>query len=71
MTHAEYRDALAALSLSQVRAASLFGVDARTSRRWALGEKPVPRVVALVLRLMLRHGVSVEDANKLGESDGA
>ena len=67
MTPAEYRDALAALSLSQVRAASLFGVDARTSRRWALGEAAVPRMVALVLRLMLRHGVSVEQANKLAE----
>lgn len=67
MTPAEYRDALAALSLSQVRAASLFGVDARTSRRWALGEAAVPRMVALVLRLMLRHGVTADEAMKLGE----
>lgn len=67
MTPTEYRDALAALSLSQVRAASLFGVDARTSRRWALGEAAVPRMVALALRLMLRHGVTPEEANKLAE----
>lgn len=67
MTPAEYRDALAALSLSQVRAASLFGVDARTSRRWALGEATVPRMVALALRLMLRHGVTADEANKLAE----
>lgn len=67
MTPAEYRDALAALALSQVRAAALFGVDARTSRRWALGEAAVPRMVALALRLMLRHGVNADEANNLAE----
>ena len=68
MTPDQYRAALAALALSQVRAAALFGVDARTSRRWALGEKPVPRMVALVLRLMLRHGVTADEANKMAGS---
>lgn len=67
MTPAEYRAALNALGLSQGRAALLFGVDPRTSRRWALGEAAVPRMVALVLRLMLRHGVTTDEANKLAE----
>lgn len=67
VTPAEYRAALNALGLSQGRAALLFGVDPRTSRRWALGEAAVPRMVALVLRLVLRHGVTTDEANKLAE----
>lgn len=42
MTPDEYRDAIAQLGLSQVAAARLLGVDERTSRRWATGERDVP-----------------------------
>lgn len=42
MTPDEYREAIARLDLSQVAAARLLGVDARTSRRWATGERDVP-----------------------------
>jgi DNA-binding transcriptional regulator YiaG len=42
MTADEYREALTRLDLSQVAAARLLGVDARTSRRWATGERDVP-----------------------------
>lgn len=65
MTHTEYREAIKSLGLSQVGAARLFGVDPRTSRRWALGELPVPRAVELALKLMLKHGVTVADAQSL------
>lgn len=61
MTHSEYRDTIAALGLNQSSAARLFGVDPRTSRRWALGELPVPRPVVLCLRLMLAHNVRPDD----------
>lgn len=61
MTLSEYRDTIAALGLNQSSAARLFGVDPRTSRRWALGELPVPRPVALCLRLMLAHNVRPDD----------
>lgn len=64
MTPTEYRDALAALNLSQVGAARLFGVDPRTSRHWAADMNP-PAAVALCLRLMMAHGVTVEDAASL------
>jgi hypothetical protein len=57
----EYRAALAALRLSQGAAAKFLGVDPRTSRRWALGEVPVPRPVALLLRVMVRHKLSPND----------
>lgn len=65
MTHTEYREAIESLGLSQVGAARLFGVDPRTSRRWALGELPVPRAVELALKLMLKHGVTVADVQSL------
>lgn len=64
MTPAEYREALAALNLSQVGAARLFGVDPRTSRHWAADMNP-PRAVALCLRLMLVHGVTAEEAKRM------
>lgn len=68
MTPAEYRETIKALDLSQVGAARLFGVDPRTSRRWALGELPVPRTVVLCLRLMQAHGVSACDAERLANN---
>ncbi len=51
MDHQQYRAALAALGLSQVDAARLLGVNARTSRHWALGERGVPPPVAILLRV--------------------
>jgi hypothetical protein len=57
----QYRDALSRLGLSQVGAAQMFGVNERTSRRWALGESAVPKLVALVLYLMVRFKVRLAD----------
>lgn len=65
MDHLTYREAIKRLGLSQGQAAELFGVDARTSRRWALGEKPVPRAVALCLLLMVSYDVPVAEAAAL------
>lgn len=53
MTPEEYRAALDALDLTQAQAAKLMGVDDRTSRRWALGERAIPGSVSLALELML------------------
>lgn len=65
MTPTEYREIIKALDLSQVGAARLFGVDPRTSRRWALGEQPIPRAVAMCLRMMVSHGVSAAEAQSM------
>lgn len=65
MTPIQYKAALDGLGLSQVGAARLLGVDPRTSRRWALGEAAVPPSVALALRLMVRHGTGLDEAEKL------
>ena len=49
MDSTAYRTAIARLGLSQGGAARLVGVDARTSRRWALAEIPVPGAVQRLL----------------------
>ena len=55
MTAEEFRAALASLGLSQVAAAAALEVDARTVRRWALGERAIPGPVRVALRLMARR----------------
>lgn len=53
MTGREYKDAIAILGLSQVAAAHLFGVNDRTSRRWADDRQDVPEPVARFLRYLI------------------
>jgi hypothetical protein len=61
MTANQYRAALARLDLSQVGAARLVGADPRTGRRWALGERPIPDCVAILLRLLLAKKITIAD----------
>jgi hypothetical protein len=61
VTLEEYQSALTHLGLSQVGAARLFGYNERTSRRWATGEQPIPRIVQIVLWLMLKFKVKPAD----------
>jgi hypothetical protein len=61
MTPSQYRQAIARLGLTQVAAGEFLIGNPRTSRRWALGESPVPRSVALLLRLMIEHDIKPED----------
>jgi len=56
----EYREALAKLDLTQAAAGEMFGVGARTSRRWALGEAKVPPTVAMLLELMTEERLELE-----------
>jgi len=65
MTAAEYRDLIAALGLSQVAAAILLGVDERTSRRWASGEREIPPPVERFLRYLLATGSTGKAAIKM------
>jgi DNA-binding transcriptional regulator YiaG len=53
MTADEYRAAIAQLDLQQTAAARLLGVDARTSRRWACGERDIPGPAARFLRYLI------------------
>lgn len=61
MTPNQYRAAIAALGLSQVRAAKFLGIAERTSRSYALGEFPVPRVVAMLLSIMVSRQIVPSD----------
>ena len=60
MTPDEYRAALEALGLTQGGGARLLGVDERTSRRWANGERDVPPPVQRFLRFLIAIGKSGE-----------
>jgi len=65
MTPTQYRTAIKSLGLSQRGAARLLGVNERTSRRWALGELPIPRAAALLLALMVKLKISPSDVAPL------
>jgi hypothetical protein len=50
MSAAEFRAALAALDMTQKRLAELLEADKATPNRWALGTRPVPKAVELLLQ---------------------
>jgi DNA-binding transcriptional regulator YiaG len=68
MTPDQYRDAIEQLGLSQVAAAKLLGVDERTSRRWANGERDVPPPAARFLRYLIATGKTGERAMRVLEA---
>ena len=61
MTANQFRTALDRLKLSQLGAARLLGVDGRTARRWALGERAIPTVAAILLRLLVAGKITPRD----------
>lgn len=61
MTPNQYKKAIEALGLSQVRAGEFLGVSPRTSQGYALGEYPVPEAIAKLLRLMVKLGLKPDD----------
>jgi DNA-binding transcriptional regulator YiaG len=61
MTADEYRRVIEALDLSQVKAGKFLGVDARTSRKWALSERPIATAAATLLRYMVRHKLTPDE----------
>ena len=68
MTPSQFRTALDRLKLSQLGAGRLFGAESeRTPRRWASGERAVPKSVVILLRLMLAGKVSVEDVQDVSQ----
>jgi len=72
MTSKQYRKAIASLGLNQRQAGEFLGLTDRTSRVYAA--KGAPRHVAMVLRIMVAHGLSVHDVNwimKRGSRDHA
>jgi DNA-binding transcriptional regulator YiaG len=62
VTSDEYRQTIDQLGLSQNGAARLLGVDERTSRRWALGERDIPPPAERFLRYLIATGKTGEYA---------
>ena len=60
MTANEYREALAALGMTQVGAAKVLGIGERTSRRFAL-DGDVPWYIEMLLKVMVEKGVPVRE----------
>jgi transposase-like protein len=65
MNGTEYSKAIARLDLTQVEAARFLGVDDTTSRRWVADRSPIPRAVAMLLRLMIRYRLSPDHVSAL------
>jgi DNA-binding transcriptional regulator YiaG len=65
MTTDDYRAAIEALGLSQVAASKLLGVDERTSRRWATGERDVPPPAARFLQYLIATRKTGEQAMRV------
>ena len=68
MTHTQFRETLATLSLSQVGAARLLGVNDRTARRWAKGEQDIPPPVVKFFKLMIALKLTPERVLKILDS---
>ena len=62
MSPEQFREAVAALGLSQRAAALALEVDERTVRKWALGERAVPGPARVALRCMLTLRQLIRDA---------
>ena len=61
MTPAEFKSALAALGLSQMRAARILGIDGRSIRRYVKGERGISESTAILLRLAVDGIITVSD----------
>ena len=73
MSPVEYRELLERAGLSQIGAARLFKVNPKTSRRWASEKDPqdIPAAVEIALRLMVRFGVTADEASGLASKSDA
>lgn len=65
MTKDEYRTAIETLGLSQAAAARLLGVDERTSRRWACGERDIPAPAVRFLKFLIACNCSGREAMEI------
>lgn len=61
----QYREAHDKLGISINAGARLLELNPRTSRRYSLGELPVPPLIAVLLTLMLRMGLTPADIERI------
>jgi hypothetical protein len=61
MTPLEYKIAIKALGLTQVKAGKWLGIGARTSQGYALGESSIPEPIAKLLRLCVERDIHPDE----------
>jgi hypothetical protein len=61
MSPAEYKAAIKALGLTQVKAGTWLGISPRTSQGYALGEYPIPEPVSKLLRLCVDRNIPTDE----------
>ena len=54
-------------AMSHGRAAQFCGVDYRATRRWVSGAQDIPAAVVMLLAVMQKHGVSLNEARGLAK----
>lgn len=64
MTPEELRFLLVATGLSQQAMARLFNIGGRTVQGYALGEKPIPSTLAILLRALADGAISADEIRK-------
>ncbi len=62
-----YKQSLKGLGLTHAKAAQLLGVEARTSRRWAAGDRSIPNSAVFLLWLMLKNKLKMADLEKIAK----
>lgn len=63
MTGDEYKAAVEAIGLSVNSARKFFEMSESTSRRYRAGRTPVPKAIAMLLRLMVKQGLMARDVD--------
>ena len=69
MTAAEFNNRLEQLGYSQIGFAERVGVNARTVRKWALGETRIPGPVIVLLNLLNARPELVQVVNEMPPPD--
>ncbi len=68
MTPDAFKAAIKRLRLSQEQAGVFFGYSRRQGQRWATGEAPVPKAVAMCIDLMIEVGALRPDHARSSQS---
>jgi transcriptional regulator with XRE-family HTH domain len=55
MNAQQYRNALEKMGWTQARSAEELGIHERTSRKYALGERPIPLTIVKLMEYKLRE----------------
>lgn len=66
MTPTEFKTIIAKLGFSQEAAGEWLGVSRRQGQRWAAGDREIPKSVGMLLRVMMKHKITIDQVDKAG-----